>query len=355
MAERDELTLGELLLVASKYFKYFLSKWYLIILGTLVGVSVFGYLALNTPEIYDAPLTFLLTEDQGNQMAGAGAILGNLGLGGGGEGGNVPYQLLELGRSRNVLSQVLLDSAEIDGENRMIADHIILKESYYENRWFESDILKDFLFNGKVPSAADRNANLALKSIYGNIIQETEGLQSIKFDDDTGIFTIKSRSSNAELAQVLTEKTYEKLSDYFTESTIANQRNVLNLLSYREDSIAQNLALAEAELARYQDRSGGMILRRSSIQGEEIRRRVAILSTMYMEIIKNRETSAFLLAKKRPVFTLIDPPLQPLSAQRISIVKKMVTGGALGFVIVIIILFFNKLFRTALEGSGRVE
>lgn len=344
----QELTLGEFLSALQDYFRFFVEKWYWILLGALLTAGILGYVAFSKPAVYSAPLTFLLTEEKGGQISGAGALLGSLGLGNGKENANVPLQLLELGRSRHVLSQVLFDTAVIDGERRMIADHIILEHSFYE-KWAGIEELDDFLFNGNIPSAKDRIANMAFKSIYNYVIQDAIGLQKLFFDEDTGVFTIQSNSTNAELAMHLTEKSYKELSDYFTESVVANQRNTLRLLNQREDSIVRALTLAEGKLARYQDRSGGVTLRQSTTRIKELSREVLILSTIYTEVIKNRETTAFLLAKKRPVFTLIDPPLQPLYAPRDSIVKAILIGGALGTLLVVIGLFFAKLFRTALN------
>ena len=55
---------------------------------------------------------------------------------------------------------------------------------------------------------------------------------------------------------------------------------------------------------------------------------------MYGEIIKNKETSAFLLANEKPAFNLIDGPLAPLEAIGESWIKALVIGVLIGGVLI---------------------
>jgi hypothetical protein len=55
-----------------------------------------------------------MLNDEPDAAISAGAILVNLGLGGG--GGNTTNKPQELARSRKVLSRLLFDSARIDGK-----------------------------------------------------------------------------------------------------------------------------------------------------------------------------------------------------------------------------------------------
>jgi len=120
------------------------------------------------------------------------------------------------------------------------------------------------------------------------------------------------------------------------------------MLEERADSVKLELAAAEARLARFEDRSSNILLRQNIIRGQELNRQVLILSTLYAEVVKNKETAAFLLANEKPAFNLIDAPLEPLNKTTESWVSALVIGGLLGVILTGIVLFFTKLVRDAM-------
>jgi hypothetical protein len=344
---QDELTLKELVLALREYFAYFLRKWYWIVLGGLSLGALFFLNAYTAPVNYAAPLTFMLNDDKGPSL-GAGAILGSLGLGGGEGGGGKAGKLLELGKSRKVLGKILFDSALIDGKTQLVADHIIDIYNYHE-AWEESDSLRGFRFGAGMPANNDVSGNMAFKALYNKLIDEEDGLVTINANELSGLFELRANSLNPELSVVLVNQIFDELSAYFVATSISGQQETLTQLSYREDSVKTALGLAEARLARFEDRSSGILMRQETVKGQEFRRQVLILGTMYGEIVKNKATAAFLLANEKPAFNLIDGPLEPLYSDQESWIKALVIGGLLGGILIVLGLFFVKLFRDALN------
>lgn len=316
-------------------------------LGAIVVGGLFFWNAFTTPVTYTAPLTFMLNEED-NTSIGAGAILGSLGLGGAADGGNNTIKLLELGKSRQVLGRVLFDSALVDGKNQVVADHLIEVYGYHSD-WSENEAMRGFLFRGKYPAHDDRVGNRVLKSLHNKLVNPDNGLLSITVDELSGIFTIKVSTLSEDLSLIITEGLYHELADYFITSSIADKEQTLNRLNQRADSVAIALQAAEASLARFQDRSALVPLRQSSVRGQQLSREVLILSTMYAEIVKNRETAAFLLANEKPAFNLVDGPLMPLQPVRESWMKGLIIGGLLGGVFVGILLFFRKVLTDVMQ------
>jgi hypothetical protein len=343
---QDELTLKELILAIQEYLVYFLRKWYWIVLGALVLGGVFFYNAYSAPVNYSAPLTFMLN-DETESSVGAGAILGSLGLGGGGGGGNTTFKLLELAKSRKVLSKVLFDSASINGKKQLIADHII--DIYdYDEAWKENESLRGFRFGRDMPVKNDVAGNRVFKMLHSKLVKEEDGLVSLTVDELSGVFDLRANSLDPELSVVLVNQIFRELSEYFVATSISGQQETLTQLEARADSVKIQLSAAEADFARFQDRSSSILLRQNVTRGQELNRQVLILSTMYAEIVRNKETAAFLLANEKPAFNLIDGPLEPLSAARESLMTALVIGGLLGGVLTGIILFFTKLVRDAM-------
>jgi uncharacterized protein involved in exopolysaccharide biosynthesis len=344
---QDELTLKEFILVIQEYFVYFLQKWYWVVLGALVVGGIFFYNAYTTPVNYDASLTFMMNNEKAPSI-GAGAILGSLGLGGGGEGGDKAGKLQELAKSRKVLGKVLFDSALIDGKTQLVADHIIDIYDYDED-WEENEELKGFRFGEGMPLKNDFVGNSVFKMLYSKLIDEEEGLISLTVDELSGLSDLRAISLNPELSVVLVNQVFKELSEYFVATSISGKQETLTQLSERADSVKIELGIAESRLARFEDRSSQILLRQNTVKGQELNRQVFILSSMYGEIVKNKETAAFLLANEKPAFNLIDEPLSPLRPTKESWTKALIIGGSLGGVLAAIILFFVKLIQDALR------
>ena len=343
----DELTLKELVLALSDYARYFLRKWYWFVLGAAVVGGVFFYQAYTVPVSYTAPLTFLLNGDTKSTF-GADAILGNLGLGGGQQGGGKVAKLIELSKSRRVISRVLFDSATVEGQQRLIANHLIELYDYHE-LWAENERLANFTFSSGRPAQEDRLGNSVLKALYGRAIREEEGIIATDVDEFSGLIKLTATTPKPELSIAIVEKVYNELSEYFVNASVSAKQESVRLLTVRADSIATELRAVENQLARFQDRIARIPLQQERIRAQQLQREGAILSTMYGEVIKNRETAAFVLENEKPSFEMVDGPLVPLSANREDWKTKLVIGAILGAILVGIILFLRKLFGDALQ------
>lgn len=343
---QDELTLKELILAIQDYTRYFLRKWFWFVLGAVVVGGLFFYIAFTEPVVYPAPLTFVMNNEQ-NKGVGAGAILGSLGLGKD-DGGGKAMQLLEMAKSRRLLGKVLFDSVTVDGKHQFVADHLI--ELYdYHTRWEDSEQKAGFLFEGVQPAPNDRVANSIFKDLHVLLINEEDGLLMATVDESSGVFEIRTATIQPELSIYITEGVYQALKDYFIKSITSGKQQTVEQLRLRADSIRQELIRAEALLARFQDKSRTITLRSNSSEGIRLQREVLILSSMYAEIVKNRETAAFLLANERPAFSVIDGPLEPLRAKRESLVRAVGIGAMLGVLLLGAILFFTKFVSDALR------
>lgn len=343
----DELTLKELILAVQDYFRYFLRKWYWFLVGAILMGGVLYWNAYSEPVTYAASLTFMLNESK-DSPSGAGAILGGLGLGGSSSGGGVAPKLLELSKSRKVLTRVLFDSATVDGKTQLIADHLL--EVYdYDERWEDNEVMFGFRFNEKKPLPDDQRGNRVLKSLIGMLTSPESGLLNIEYNEMAGIFDARVNSIHPDLSIHIVNGVYEELLKYFIDASTASKQQTVLQLRTRADSVQRELVVVEAQLARFQDRSSNITLRQSSVRGRELEREVYILSTMYGEIVKNRETAAFLLASEKPTFNLIDSPLEPLQAERAKTMSALITGLVLGGVLVGIAAFFTKLIKDAMR------
>ena len=345
---QDELTLKELILAIRDYTRYFLRKWYWFVVGAAVVGGLFFYKSYTAPVTYTAPLTFLLNDNKDRSLSG-GALLGNLGLGPTDPGGGVAAKLLELGKSRRVLQRVLFDSTTVAGETKMIADHLINVLNYHE-AWEENEALAGFYYNGRIPAADDRTGNQVLKTLVRQLTMKEGGIMTVDLDLNTSVFTITANTASPELSIALVEKLYAQLTEYFITASVSDKQASVAQLTQRADSVRSALIGVEARLARFQDRSARIPLAQESVRGQTLQREAIILNSMYVEIIKNREAAAFLLANEKPGFELVDGPLEPLGARRENWKAKLIIGLTIGGLLAGGILFLNKLIRDTMRG-----
>jgi hypothetical protein len=289
-----------------------------------------------------------MLDDGKESSIGAGAILGSLGLGGGGNGESKTAKLLELGKTRKVLGRVLFDSVEVNGKVNLLANHLIDIYDYHA-KWEGSSLLDSFYFTGGAPKVKDFTGNMVFKQLHYKLIQQDEGLIELEMNELSGLFKLQATTINPKLSITLANKAYAELSEYFVETWVSGKKRTLTQLAERADSVKIVLDVTEARLARLQDRSSGVLLRKSTIKEQELNRQLLILNTMYAEIVKNKETTAFFLENKRPVFNLIDEPLEPLRKVEGNWILSSLIGGVLGIILVGCVFLFTKMIQDVIE------
>ena len=110
--DEDELSLKDLILKIREYFLEVLRNWKLVIAIAIPICAFFIYGAVSSPVTFNAKLTFMVNEEEGNSIGGLSSVLGNI-LPAGGGGSNLA-RILELSKSRNIMEQVILDTVTIN-------------------------------------------------------------------------------------------------------------------------------------------------------------------------------------------------------------------------------------------------
>ena len=137
----NEVSFRELIHSLRDLFHYLLSKWIVILLFIIAGGILGLVFSVRSKVTYLANCTFVLEEESGSgggigQLAGLASMVG-LDLGGGGGGVFQGENLLELYRSRMMITKTLLSTYMIDGKPTMLVDRYIkfnqLKETVWEN------------------------------------------------------------------------------------------------------------------------------------------------------------------------------------------------------------------------------
>ncbi len=336
---QDEITLKELILKIKEFWNVLWeAKTWIILAAVIVGI-IFAVRLYFSPQIFKANLTFMINEDEGNRLGGMANILGQFGFAGGGNSSEFNLdKIVELSRSRRIIYPSLMDTIRSQEDEKLIGNAIIDVYDYHK-KWSKSDNEKihNFYFINNEHEVFSNLENRVMKSLYskvvGNARKDNDPLLDIDYGEETGILELAITSESKDISLHLVNAIFKNLSEYYITKTIEPQRETVNALSIKTDSIKRALVNAEVRLAQYDDSNLSLFRQKDKIKRDQLTREVGILTLMYGEAIKNLETASFTLQNKTPFFQIIDPPATPLGGSSknylLAILKGLILGGFL--------------------------
>lgn len=327
-------------------------KKYIILGVTILAAAYHIYSSVTQPKKYVAEKTFMVSDDEGG--GGISSILGQFGFGAPGGSKNNYQKIIEIGRSNLIIDRVLMDSAELEGNKDLIANHII-KELNLHKSWEDSESIQDFLFT-------DSNLNVNNTSVVKKILQalvrgNTElaspgGIVDITYDQESTILRISASTPSASLSIKLAETLYDKLADFYINKAIQSQSATYLQLKSKADSLAGLLSGSEKLYAQSSDFNQGLILTSDRLSQARSMRNIEVYATMYGEVLKNKETAEFMLNSQTPYFQAIDYPYLPLYNQNkfslVSTILFVLGIGILTILFVVVNAYYQKEIKPIL-------
>lgn len=326
------------------------NKWWVLLLsGLLAGL----FIARTYKQIvtYKSSLTFLVSS---NNAKPSNPALGELlGLGG------VGYELdkiVELARSRRIITQVLLKKVRINDKEDYIANHII--DIYHlQNKWaaevgkYKDINLSGFYFTHSketdFSSREHRALNLLHDIVAGSTFNNVKGIMVVSYDKKTDMVRLNVEPQNEELSSQLLDLIYIELNDFYVEETVGRPREALANLTLKADSLQVKLNNQERQLALEKDRSEGLISRASSLVLDQLDRRVQTTNRHYETVLNNKEKLEYILSTETPTFQVIDRTFIPIE-NKSSRLKALLIGGFLGGFLAIGYFIGRKIIRDAM-------
>lgn len=344
----EEITLKDLLSKFDEYWSLLWERKFLIIgiglvLGTILVIKTF-----YKPVKYTARLTFMLNAEEGNNLGGAAAILGQFGFGGGATSEFNLDKIIALSSSQRIIHTVLFEKISLENQVDYVINHLIneysLMSELKDNRF-----LTESFFNGDTIENFSRYEKEILKIIYDKVVGDPKkgrkGVLNTVVNDKTGILSIEIITEEEELSIELCKVIYEKLSEFYVNKSTEKQRLTVENLKNSEDSIRNELYRLEYQLAQFQDGNKKVKLNKDLLMQQKISREVQLLTILLGEIKKNLSTSEFLLKNATPFFQEIDTPISPLKKTSKSYIKIFIKGFSFGVVIVSFFILFYLSFN----------
>ena len=341
----NEIELKDILRKFSEYRIFLWNKKYRIILSVILFSFLSFLVSHFFQEEYKAELTFIVDggNDRGTMSGGLSGIASQFGFDLGGNSGTTFTQdnIIELLKSREVVSSVLLKESNVAGKKDLLIEHYLNINDLREDLIYENKLVNSF--REKLTLHHDSIINLVWLDMIENRI-------GVKFQsDDASILKLSYISYSQEFAKCMVEELIIRMGIMYTEHRTSQANNTLNFLSDRADSVFNELQISEKAFARTKDINQRIIKASGRLKELQLMREVEVLNTMYLEIIKNLELSKLTLLNNTPIINVIDRPILPLEDTNMSIVLVVLLGGILGGFFSVMFFIFQKLFRDSLK------
>ncbi|GAB3421150.1 GumC domain-containing protein [Niabella aquatica] len=344
----------ELILETRDWMRYLLSKIYLISVFGILGAALGFVYAYSKKPTYKAKTSFVLETNNRNSLAAYANVAATFGidLGNTGDGLFQGENILELYRSRTMISNALLAPYNFNGEQQLLVDRYIDFNKLRE-RWERKFFRKKIRFRAE-NIYPDSELQLLHDSIMTRIVKDINKnyLRVEKRDKKLNIITVTVDSPDELFAKFFNESLVQNVNKfYLTTKTKKSQENV-SILQQKVDSVNRIMTGAIYTASSIADATPNqnptrMTQRLAPIQSATAKAEVnqEILSTL----VQNLELSKISLLKETPLIQIVDAPVLPLDKQRVGKLFGLIVGGAIGSLLIILFLSISRKVRLALS------
>jgi hypothetical protein len=357
-AETDGISFKELIFKIRKWWNYLLTKWFFIIIFSLIGASLGFAYAVFTPPVYIATTTFVLEDEKGGgglgNLAGLASMAG-VDLGGSGGGIFQGENILSLYKSRTMLEKTLLSSVSINGKDQLLIDRYISMNELKE-KWIDKpQLLK---INFKTDSTKDGALilkNFRLRdSLLGVIVKDLNKNYLTVFKPDKKLSTIRVdvKSQDELFAKVFNDELVQNVNEFYINTKTKKTLQNVHILQHKTDSVRNVMNGAIYSAVAVVDATPNLNPTRQIQRLAPSQRAQFSAETnksILTEMVKNLELTKMSLLKETPLLQVVDQPVFPLEVSKFSKVKGLILGGILFGFLTVLILMGNLFLREIME------
>jgi hypothetical protein len=356
----EEVNLRDLLMKIQAYAKTVLKNWWIIgIIGAAMGAYSY-YSTSKIPRVYKATANFMVSDKKEEASTNDYASL-DIGLS---ERKAIKYNLdkiIQLSMSMKVVHRALFEKRMVRDTMDYLANHII-HQYHLRDKWVNEDPrFQNFSFTHDSIPGFTRMEKVALKGVYNMIVGATgeKRLSVSHYDEDSEIISITSETTNEALTLHLTVVLYEKLAEHYIKVESERQEEIYRLTKEANDSMKQELLLAQNRLLRFEDTHMGLARKEyetSKILLEnEVQKRVLAFGKTF----SNLQDVAMALRNTIPFIHEIDRPIEPLRSFKPSPISSAINGVIIGCILGAAFFISRKIlkdifseFETEFLGEG---
>ena len=346
--DNDEISLKELLSIASDWYAYLLSKWKIILIVGIIGASLGVIYSIIKKPTYKATLSFALEDEKAGGLGGALGLASTLGLDLGGNAGGIftSANLTELFKSRAMVEKTLLSPVVINGKTISLAEMYIQNNEWREN-WNEKPQLKNIQF---LPDQKRQEFSRVQDSILGEIYKKlsNSGLNVATKDKKASIITMEVSSTDELFSKYFCEALAKQVGKFYIDTKSKKARLNMDILEYQTDSIRNELNGAITGVALADDNTFNLNPALNVRRAPSVRRQVDVQANtaILTELVKQTELAKVTLRRETPLIQVIDRPILPLEKEKFGKLKGVIFGGFLAGFLTILFLIFKRFLKT---------
>lgn len=343
----DEISLKELVLKLKEWVCYLRSKWVIILIAGIIGGALGLAYSIYKKPMYTATLTFAMEErGSGSSLGGYAGLASQFGidLGGGGASGVFSGDnIMELMKSRLMVTKTLLSGISINGKEESLADYYIdfnhLREGWGKypklsgGIYFPVDISPDSL-------------SFIQDSLMGNLITQIvkSNLNIDKVEKNVSIIGVSCKSPNELFAKYFTENLVRNVSGFYIQTKTGRATANLEIIQNRLDSVRRAYNGALYGTAVSTDQNLNPVRAVVSVSRIRNQAEAQILGTEYAELVKNVEIAKMTLLQETPLIQVIDRPILPLRKEHLGKFRGILLGGLFAGFIALLYPILSKVY-----------
>lgn len=339
-------SLHEIARVTREFRNYALANWKkaLLVFISCIALSI-AYYFYQKPK-YEAITTFILEEkSSGGGLSGLASQIG-LDIGGLIGGGSVfaGDNILDILQSKAILQKVLVSKVDPakGPESETLAD-LFLEFRNWKKKWSPEEVQTISYSNLKHPDSLNQKQDSVINEIREYLVKKS--LSVDRANKKGSIIKVQVNASNPVFARLLADRLVIEASKMFLSIRTGNALANIDRLQKRADSLLVLLNSKSYNAASTQllDANPGMKV--AGIPTEIAMRDKTVISTVYVEVMKNLEASKMLLSQQTPAIQILDKPSELLEDKRKSLLLLIIVGIAAGGFLGVGWLFVKFLFK----------
>ena len=356
--EQDEVTVKESILYIQRWVRYlWTKKWLLLVAGALGGALGLWYTFSKNP-VYTATTTFVI--ESSDSKSGLGALSGmaamagiDLGGGAGGlfQGDNIP----ELYKSRRMLVQALLTKVHADSNELLVERYLDItgQKASWEER--PELLALDFRQDPTKLNPQTRRLQDSVMTALTNTIR-SEVLAVDKPDRKLSIVQVNVTSPDEVFSKAFNESIVKRVNEFYIQTKTKKFTDNIAILQQKVDSVRAVMTGAIYSVARASDATPNLNPTRQVQRiapAQEAQFSAEANRTILAQLLQNLELTKMNLLQEQPLIQLIDQPVYPLKAERLSKIKGIIIGGfLLGFLTLLCLIAIRYYNEIMAEGEG---
>lgn len=328
--ENEEISLKELILKGKNLLLYLFKNWILIFVAVFIGGSIGFYNAWSTKSLYNAKLTFTLEGEKSNPLGAYSGLASMAGIDVGSGGGSLfsSDNIMSLMTSRKMIAKTLLSPITIKKKKITLMEYWLSFNPVRDKWYMKPEIIKLKFPLNLNPDSLSKEQNGLLANVHSSLIGSV--ISIIRPDKKNSFLTANCTSTNELFSKVFLETLLNEVTDFYVEMKTLRQKENVNLLQNRADSLHKVLSNSMYSSAVLIDQNINMVKQVAGVDRQKKQIDMQVISTAYIEVMRNLEIAKITLQKETPLIQVIDQPVFPLLKTDASKEKGLLAGSFFG-------------------------